>query len=46
MSMLVYKSPQYETLGFDLVKNRLLDMGYPNELNQFHYDPSFPIRLN
>lgn len=43
-TLAVYKSPQYETLGFNLVKARLLAMGYPNELNEFEYDPSFPIR--
>ncbi|TMW40233.1 hypothetical protein DOY81_014687, partial [Sarcophaga bullata] len=39
-----YKSPQYEQLGFDLVKERLVSMGYPKEIMQFEYDPSFPIR--
>ncbi|ODN06226.1 Cytosolic purine 5'-nucleotidase [Orchesella cincta] len=42
--MLMYKSPQYETLGFNLVKARLVQMGYPKELDEFVYDPSFPIR--
>lgn len=40
----VYKSPQYETLGFNLIKERLLQMGYPNTLQEFVYDASFPIR--
>lgn len=39
-----YKSPQLETLGFDLVKARLVSMGYPKEILQFEYDPSFPVR--
>lgn len=39
-----YKSPQLETLGFDLVKARLVSMGYPSEIQQFEYDPSFPVR--
>lgn len=39
-----YKSPQLETLGFDLVKARLVHMGYPKEILQFEYDPSFPVR--
>lgn len=39
-----YKSPQYEQLGFNLIKNRLIDIGYPKEILQFEYDPSFPIR--
>ncbi|CAG7717894.1 unnamed protein product [Allacma fusca] len=43
-TLAVYKSPQYETLGFNLVKQRLVAMGYPNELLEFYYDPSFPIR--
>lgn len=39
-----YKSPQYEQLGFDLVKERLVSLGYPAEIRQFEYDPSFPVR--
>ncbi|CAO1353294.1 unnamed protein product [Diamesa serratosioi] len=39
-----YKSPQYERLGFDLIKNRLVSLGYPSEIMLFEYDPSFPIR--
>ncbi|XP_037920038.1 cytosolic purine 5'-nucleotidase isoform X2 [Hermetia illucens] len=39
-----YKSPQYEQLGFDLVKVRLVNMGYPKEILEFEYDPSFPVR--
>uniref|UniRef100_A0A2M3Z286 Putative had superfamily protein n=1 Tax=Anopheles braziliensis TaxID=58242 RepID=A0A2M3Z286_9DIPT len=39
-----YKSPQYEQLGFDLVKERLVSLGYPAEILQFEYDPSFPVR--
>lgn len=39
-----YKSPQYETLGFNLVKERLVAMGYPQEILLFEYDPSFPVR--
>ncbi|KAK9509101.1 hypothetical protein O3M35_006491 [Rhynocoris fuscipes] len=39
-----YKSPQYERLGFNLVKERLVAMGYPQEIMEFEYDPSFPVR--
>ncbi|XP_077293592.1 5' nucleotidase B isoform X3 [Arctopsyche grandis] len=39
-----YKSPQYETLGFNLVKEHLVNLGYPREILEFEYDPSFPIR--
>lgn len=41
---LEYKSPQYETLGFNLVKEHLVNLGYPREILEFEYDPSFPIR--
>lgn len=41
----VYKSPEYETLGFDLIKNKLLEMGYPEPIGEFEYDPTFPIRF-
>ncbi|CAL7937967.1 unnamed protein product [Xylocopa violacea] len=39
-----YKSPQYEQLGFTLVKDRLVSLGYPQEIKAFEYDPSFPVR--
>ncbi|KAK7571818.1 hypothetical protein V9T40_014290 [Parthenolecanium corni] len=39
-----YKSPQYEKLAFNLLKNRLITLGYPQEIKDFEYDPSFPIR--
>ncbi|CAA9995365.1 unnamed protein product [Nesidiocoris tenuis] len=39
-----YKSPQYERLGFNLVKKRMVAMGYPQEILEFEYDPSFPVR--
>lgn len=40
-----YKSPQYETLGFNLLKDRLIKIGYPEEIAEFEYDPTFPTRL-
>ncbi|XP_045622921.1 cytosolic purine 5'-nucleotidase-like isoform X3 [Procambarus clarkii] len=39
-----YKSPQYETLGFNFLKQRLIVMGYPEEIKEFEYDPTFPTR--
>ncbi|XP_043268694.1 cytosolic purine 5'-nucleotidase isoform X4 [Venturia canescens] len=39
-----YKSPQYEQLGFNLLKDRLVSLGYPREIQAFEYDPSFPVR--
>lgn len=41
---LVYKSPEYESLGFELTVERLVSIGYPQELLSFVYDPSFPTR--
>jgi len=41
----VYKSPDYEALGFQLIKEQLVKMGYPESLLEFEYDPTFPIRL-
>ena len=40
----VYKSPEYETLGFDLLKTKMVDIGYPAAIKDFVYDPTFPIR--
>ncbi|XP_026464702.1 cytosolic purine 5'-nucleotidase-like [Ctenocephalides felis] len=39
-----YKSPQYECLGFNLIKERMVSLGYPQEITEFEYDPSFPVR--
>ncbi|KAG5449791.1 Cytosolic purine 5'-nucleotidase, partial [Clonorchis sinensis] len=39
-----YKSPDYEELAFDTLKERLVHVGYPEELLSFKYEPSFPIR--
>lgn len=43
-TLAVYKSPDYECLGFDLVKRQLVKIGYPETLLDFEYDPTFPIR--
>ncbi|KAF3843998.1 hypothetical protein F7725_016046, partial [Dissostichus mawsoni] len=40
----VYKSPEYESLGFELTVERLVSIGYPQELLSFVYDPTFPTR--
>merc|ERR1719244_507570 len=39
-----YKSPEYETLGFEMVKERLIEIGYPPEIGNFTYKPEFPVR--
>lgn len=43
-TLAVYKSPEYECLGFDLIKKRLVEIGYPEAISAFEYDPTFPIR--
>lgn len=43
-TLAVYKSPAYESLGFDLLKKRLVEIGYPEAISDFEYDPTFPIR--
>lgn len=39
-----YKSPFYEELAFQILRDRLIEIGYPQELASFNYEPSFPIR--
>lgn len=39
-----YKSPQYEKLGFDLIKEHMVSIGYPQEILDFEYDPTFAVR--
>ncbi|XP_064171478.1 cytosolic purine 5'-nucleotidase isoform X1 [Anguilla rostrata] len=43
-TLAVYKSPEYESLGFELTVERLVSIGYPQELLNFVYDPAFPTR--
>uniref|UniRef100_A0A671TB21 Cytosolic purine 5'-nucleotidase-like n=1 Tax=Sinocyclocheilus anshuiensis TaxID=1608454 RepID=A0A671TB21_9TELE len=43
-TLAVYKSPEYESLGFELLRDRLVSIGYPHELLGYTYDPTFPTR--
>ncbi|KAM3874310.1 5'-nucleotidase, cytosolic II, like 1 [Diretmus argenteus] len=43
-TMAVYKSPDYESLGFELLRDRLVSTGYPHELLRYTYDPTFSTR--
>uniref|UniRef100_A0A8C4HDX9 5'-nucleotidase, cytosolic II, like 1 n=1 Tax=Dicentrarchus labrax TaxID=13489 RepID=A0A8C4HDX9_DICLA len=43
-TMAMYKSPDYESLGFELIRDRMVSIGYPHELLRYTYDPSFPTR--
>uniref|UniRef100_A0A8C4RDI8 5'-nucleotidase, cytosolic II, like 1 n=1 Tax=Erpetoichthys calabaricus TaxID=27687 RepID=A0A8C4RDI8_ERPCA len=40
----LYKSPDYEELCFELLLDRLVSIGYPHEILEYKYDPSFPTR--
>uniref|UniRef100_A0A7N8WQ35 5'-nucleotidase, cytosolic II, like 1 n=1 Tax=Mastacembelus armatus TaxID=205130 RepID=A0A7N8WQ35_9TELE len=43
-TLATYKSPDYESLGFELMRDRMVSVGYPHELLRYTYDPSFPTR--
>ncbi|XP_070706697.1 5'-nucleotidase, cytosolic II, like 1 isoform X2 [Pempheris klunzingeri] len=43
-TMAMYKSPDYESLGFELIRDRMVSIGYPHEVLRYTYDPSFPTR--
>lgn len=43
-TLAVYKSPQYESMSFHLVVERLISIGYPAQIRDFEYDPTFPVR--
>ncbi|KAF5897666.1 cytosolic purine 5'-nucleotidase-like, partial [Clarias magur] len=43
-TLAVYKSPEYEDLGFEMLRDRLVSIGYPHELLRYMYDPMFPTR--
>lgn len=31
-------------MGFQMIRDRLVSIGYPHELLRYTYDPSFPTR--
>ncbi|KAL0965576.1 hypothetical protein UPYG_G00283130 [Umbra pygmaea] len=43
-TLAAYKSPDYESLGFELLRDRLVSIGYPHELLRYSYDHTFPTR--
>ncbi|XP_072259040.1 cytosolic purine 5'-nucleotidase-like [Pyxicephalus adspersus] len=43
-TLAMYRSPDYEELGFELLVDRLVCIGYPHELLTYKYDPTFPTR--
>lgn len=43
-TLAVYKSPAYEELGYNLALKKLIKKGYPKDIENLKYDPTFPIR--
>uniref|UniRef100_A0A3Q4M261 5'-nucleotidase, cytosolic II, like 1 n=1 Tax=Neolamprologus brichardi TaxID=32507 RepID=A0A3Q4M261_NEOBR len=43
-TLATYKSPDYESLGFEQIRDRMVSIGYPHEILRYKYDPSFPTR--
>ncbi|KAM3830845.1 cytosolic purine 5'-nucleotidase-like isoform 2-T2 [Vipera latastei] len=43
-TLAMYKSPDYEELTFELLLERLVSIGYPQEILDYKYDPAFPTR--
>ncbi|XP_053257259.1 cytosolic purine 5'-nucleotidase-like [Podarcis raffonei] len=43
-TLAMYKSPDYEELAFELLLERLVSIGYPHEILEYRYDPTFPTR--
>ncbi|XP_028273045.1 5'-nucleotidase, cytosolic II, like 1 [Parambassis ranga] len=43
-TLAIYKSPDYESMGFELLRDRMVSIGYPHEILRYTYDPSFPTR--
>ncbi|XP_046873836.1 5'-nucleotidase, cytosolic II, like 1 isoform X2 [Hypomesus transpacificus] len=43
-TLAVYQSPEYEGLSFELLRDRLVSIGYPHELLRYTYDSTFPTR--
>ncbi|XP_036354620.1 uncharacterized protein LOC118761068 [Octopus sinensis] len=41
---LASKSPEMEKLIFDLIKQHLVEIGYPTKFLEFNYNPEFPVR--
>ena len=43
-TLALYKSPEFEELTFQLVTEEVIGLGYPEEIRQFIYDRTFPLR--
>jgi hypothetical protein len=43
-TLALYKSPEFEELTFQQVVESLIELGYPDQIRQFVYDRTFPLR--
>ncbi|VBB28465.1 unnamed protein product [Acanthocheilonema viteae] len=43
-TLAVYRSPDLEIVTFDMVVERMISLGYPEELRSFKYKALFPVR--
>ncbi|KAF2077245.1 hypothetical protein CYY_001434 [Polysphondylium violaceum] len=43
-TLAVYNSPDFEELAYDMVIDKLIQIGYPKSIKKLKYDPNFPIR--
>uniref|UniRef100_A0A914DX80 Cytosolic purine 5'-nucleotidase n=1 Tax=Acrobeloides nanus TaxID=290746 RepID=A0A914DX80_9BILA len=43
-TLAIYKSPDFESMAFDLIVNRMISIGYPEDLKKFVYNPIFSVR--
>ena len=43
-TLALYKSPEFEELAFQEVLESLVQLGYPEQIRDFVYDRTFPLR--
>ncbi|KAN0053363.1 hypothetical protein ACTA71_009813 [Dictyostelium dimigraforme] len=43
-TLAVYNSPDFEELAYDMVLDKLMEIGYPKSIRKLKYDPHFPTR--
>ena len=43
-TLALYKSPEFEELTFQQVLDSLIELGYPEQIREFVYDRTFPLR--
>lgn len=44
-TLALYKSPEFEELTFQQVLESLIELGYPEQIREFVYDRTFPLRF-